>query len=62
MLRQVGGVLLNPSSRRPAQLRRLLVATDAFALAEQATVAALYAALSARIEEVGRSVGVRGVI
>lgn len=52
MLRAAGSVLLDPSSRQPAQLRRLLVATDAFALAEEATVAALYAALSARIEEV----------
>ncbi|KAL4444694.1 hypothetical protein ABPG77_002511 [Micractinium sp. CCAP 211/92] len=57
VLRQVGGVLLNPSTRRPAQLQRLLVATDAFALAEQATVAALYAALSARIEEVAALLG-----
>lgn len=53
MLRRVGGVLLDPRSRRPVQLRRLLVATDAFALAEEATVAALYAVLSARIDEVG---------
>ncbi|KAL4427625.1 hypothetical protein ABPG75_001714 [Micractinium tetrahymenae] len=57
VLRRVGGVLLDPSSRRPAQLRRLLVAADAFALAEQATVAALYAALSARIEDVSALLG-----
>lgn len=53
VLRRAGSVLLEPASRRPAQLRRLLVAADAFALAEEATVRALYDAVSAKIEQVG---------
>ena len=53
VLRRAGSVLLDPSTRRPATLRRLLVAQDAFALAEPATVQALYGALSSKIAEVG---------
>ncbi|PSC68633.1 amidase [Micractinium conductrix] len=52
VLRRAGSVLLDPSTRRPATLRRLLVAQDAFALAEPATVQALYGALSSKIAEV----------
>jgi len=52
VLRRAGEVLLDPSTRRPAQLRRLLVAADAFALAQEDTAQALYEALSAKIEEV----------
>ncbi|EFN54730.1 hypothetical protein CHLNCDRAFT_35982 [Chlorella variabilis] len=52
VLRAVGGVLLDGGSRRPAQLRRLLVAADAFGLAEEATTKALYDALSPKIDQV----------
>jgi amidase len=57
LLRRVGGVLLDPATRRPAQLRRLLVATDAFALADEPTCQALYSALSSRIEQVTALLG-----
>lgn len=52
VLRRAGSVLLNPASRWPAALKRLLVATDAFELAEEATSRALYDALAARIDQV----------
>ena len=51
VLRAGGAALLDPASRRPAALRRLLVATDAFALADGATAQALYDALSTRIDQ-----------
>lgn len=64
VLRAVGGVLLDGGSRRPAQLRRLLVAADAFGLAEEATTKALYDALSPKIDQVCGVVwcGVCGVV
>ncbi|KAI3424947.1 hypothetical protein D9Q98_008329 [Chlorella vulgaris] len=52
VLRRAGAALLDPSSRQPAQLRRLLVATDAFALAEESTSRALYGAMSAKIDQI----------
>jgi amidase len=51
VLRRAGAALLDPSSRQPAHLRRLLVATDAFALAEESTSRALYGAMSAKIDQ-----------
>lgn len=53
VLRRAGGVLLDSASRRPTALKRLLVATDAFQLADEATSTALYEALAARIDQVG---------
>lgn len=53
VLRRAACVLLQPGTRRPAALRRLLVATDALALAEEGTSRALYDALSACINQVG---------
>lgn len=57
VLRRAGSVLLNPARRRPAALKRLLVATDAFELAEEATSRALYDALAARIDQVRMCIG-----
>lgn len=53
VLRRAASVLLQPTARRPTALRRLLVATDAFALTEEGTSRALYGALSACIGQVG---------
>ncbi|KAI7841639.1 hypothetical protein COHA_004659 [Chlorella ohadii] len=57
VLRRAASVLLDPATRRPAALRRLLVATDAFGLAEEGTNRALYDALSARIGQVADLLG-----
>ena len=54
VLRRAGGVLLPPAGRRPTAFRRLLVAADAFGLAEEATARALYDALAAKSEQVRR--------
>lgn len=43
-LQAAAGVLLNPSMRRPTQFKRLLVAMDAFALADTNATEALYQA------------------
>jgi len=52
VLRRAASVLLDPATRRPMALKRLLVARDAFDLAEEGTSRALYDALSARIGQV----------
>ena len=44
VLQAAAGVLLDPSTRRPTQFRRLLVASDAFTLADFASAQALYQA------------------
>lgn len=53
VLRRAGSVLFDPATRRPTALKRLLVATDAFQLADEPTSRALYEALAARIDQVG---------
>ena len=43
-LQTAAGVLLDPSTRRPMRFKRLLVAMDAFALADTNATEALYQA------------------